>query len=196
MTTPRPRVSTKQTPNDLLETIQSICADVPHRRLYLCTGIDEAIIHQLITALDLMDRDDGEITLTLNSAGGSAYDALALYDALKLARNDIKIIGLGAVMSAATLILQAGDVRLLAPNTRFMIHNGSWNLGDAHASVIVSAGKEMEYSNRRYAEILASKAKIDAEAIENLCLKETFLSAQEAVAKGFADDIYTTAWYK
>lgn len=97
-------------------------------------------------------------------------------------------------MSIATLILQAGDERYLAENCEFMIHGGSLNISSEEGAaipqqVLVDMGKQVEKSNRRYCEIMASRSGQTVEKIQNWCKGESFFSAREAVEEGFADDV-------
>lgn len=180
--------------NDALHDIQTTCADVRRRRLYLLEGVEESAVGKLIIALDQMDADaDEPITLFLNTGGGCSYDSLALYDAIRAARSEVKIIGLGSVMSAGLTVLQAGDQRLLASNARLLIHDGSWEQENSHALLVVVRGKEMAYEVERHNRIYAHHTKQPIEKIRKLSAAETYLGAYEAVTWGFADAIYTGA---
>lgn len=180
--------------NDAYERLwytQTSNVDIVRRRLYLSTGVCEEIIHDLIVAVDRMQSEsDEEITLLMNTGGGSFYDALALYDVLRAVKGPTTVVGLGSVMSAGAILLQAGKRRLIAPNCRFMIHHGSWNVGDAHASVVKAIGKEQEYNDNLYCRLLAERATIDTKEIDRLCEKETFMSATDAIKYGFADALF------
>lgn len=189
----KPPTTVKRVKTDAsrLEEILEVGADLKHRTLYFNGYVDEESTLKFIVGLRELERASLKpVTVFLNSPGGSSYDGLAVYDALKSSKCDITIIGTGQVMSMGTIILQGGKRRLLTPEARFMIHHGSWYMGEAHASVVISSGKEMESMNLRYVDILAQRATISASDVDMMCHRETYMSAGEAVQFGFADGIY------
>lgn len=152
--------------------------------------IDEVIVAKLVVALHHLDKTPAPITLFINSPGGAAYDSFALYDELMMAESEVQTIGIGHVMSAAVPIFLAGKRRVLSPNCRLMIHNGSWDIGEAHSSVVIAKGHEQWVTNKQYAQIIADRSGAKIKRIMKLCDQETYLSAQEAIAEGFADGLY------
>lgn len=128
------------------------------------------------------------ITLSINSPGGSVFDALAIYNAVKQhpAKVTVKVLGLAA--SAASLVTMAGDKIVMPENAFMMIHNpmaGFFGNADAMremADVIDKIG----------ASLVATYAQRTGQAedkIRELLAAETWLDAQEALALGFADEI-------
>jgi ATP-dependent protease ClpP protease subunit len=160
------------------------------RRLYLLGEIDDDTLHHFIPAFQILDSTEGAINIVLASPGGSEAVGWAVYDTIKLARNPVIIDGYGGVYSIAASIMQAGGYRRLAPNCRFMIHNGTVTMGsEVGTNEFVNMGQEAEKNNQKYHRILAERSGRTTEEIADFCRNESFFSAQEAIAKGFADGL-------
>lgn len=177
--------------NEALWEVQHVHADMRRRHLYLFGDVEAEIIAKLMTALIQMNAEsDAPIILFINSQGGSTYDSLAFYDALMVSRAPVTIVGLGSVMSAATVIFQASKRRLISKNTRFMVHDGSWDVGDAHAKVLISCGKEMKALSVHAHKLFAERSGQPEYKIRKLFEEESYLTAEETIAWGFADELY------
>lgn len=112
--------------------------DVQNRTIYLGSamydegggesGVDFFMAEKFIKALHLLDvaapAKDKPITIIMNNPGGDWYHGMAIYDAIKQCENHVVIKMYGYAMSMGSIIPQAGDERLMAPNSRFMIHYG------------------------------------------------------------------------
>lgn len=137
---------------------------------------------------DLKAIDTPKITVSINSPGGAVFDALPIYNAL--IRHDAEITTRveGLAASAASVITMAGDRVVMPENAFLMIHNPwSFSIGDANemrqqADLLdkVSASLISTYRNKTGMEDSEIAAMLDA---------ETWLSAEEAVEFGFADEI-------
>jgi ATP-dependent protease ClpP protease subunit len=158
------------------------------RKIYLVGDICDAILGMFLPAFQILDSTDGAIQIVLSSPGGSEPAGWAIYDAIRLARNPVIIDGYGSVFSIAALIFQAGLYRRLAPNCRFMIHNGSVLIdGGIGANEAVGMGEEVKKNNHRYAKAIQDRSNLTFREVEDLCRAETFLSAEETIKMGFAD---------
>lgn len=143
-----------------------------------------------------IDSTKGPITIVLSSEGGIESAGYAIFDVIREAQNETTIKGYGAVMSIAAAILQAGTKRLLAPYCRFMIHNGTVPLpvkaGDEiDTTKLIYKAKEAEAMNEIYYDILARRSLLDTEEVADLCERDTYYSAEQAIEAGFADDLTT-----
>lgn len=167
-------------------------ADFRRRLIYLHGEIETDTATKLITNLHVIDETDGPIHVHLNSVGGDVGAGMAIYDALRCARNEVIIEGSGEVASMATIVLQAGDKRILTPETRLMVHNvyvemtGLQRMDSTYFAVYA---KEISELSVRYYSILAEHTELSARRLKAMCQRETYLSAAEAVAMGFADEI-------
>lgn len=114
------------------------------------SGVDFKMAEYAIKGLMLLEAAVPEggkpITIILNNPGGSEYHGMAIYDAIKSCRNQVIIKVFGYAASMGSLILQAGDKRMMAPNSRFMIHYGTWGTYDHPKTVYknVEEGKRWD----------------------------------------------------
>lgn len=199
---PRPRIQSRRSDEELeseadidLSDGEVACLN-SDRRIFLCGSIDEDKLAPFMVALRALDSEPGKaspITIVLSSEGGSENAGYAMYDAIRACRNPVIIEGYGAVMSIAALVLQAGSSRLLSPESRFMIHNGTIGLGRLDQRTLVSVGKETARNNKRYYRVLAEHSGLSQKKVEQYCDRETYLSAEQAVGLGFADAIIQPA---
>jgi ATP-dependent Clp protease protease subunit len=106
--------------------------DIDNRIIYIFDDIDESMAENVVMSLQHLSLTEGQITIMINSQGGSVSDMFAIYDAMRACPNHIITVGIGEVCSAAGLLLVAGDKRLAAPCTMFMAHNvsGGYNDGE------------------------------------------------------------------
>lgn len=186
MSTRRPYASE----DDALSTILMNGADVTRRRLYLCGEIEETSAYRLIVALQTIDETDGPITLVMNTCGGLCEEGFAIYDTIKFARNDVYIVGFGQVASMGTIIMQAGDKRLLSTECDFMIHDVLVTSTDGMSLQQVNTlNKNLQRMQDRGNRILSAGSGQGLNQIKGWCREETTFSAQEAVQAGFADSI-------
>lgn len=164
--------------------------NVDTRTIYLFGAIDEETSYKLFVALDQLERVSGEITIILNSPGGEVHNGFAIHDRIKASANPIRIVGFGAVQSAAATILQAGDVRVLSPNARLMIHQPHLS---GHMDVTQEDLKALSAETDALAEIqirlLKPRFKGNLKELRELVDKETFMTPKEAVKYGFADEV-------
>jgi ATP-dependent Clp protease protease subunit len=135
-------------------------------------------------------KPETPLNVYICSPGGQEEVGFAIYDALMAMPNSITTYGYGQVCSIASLIFQAGDRRLLSENSSFMIHNGSVMLPpnldfDDFKQIYVTCLK----NNHRYYEALSKNTHIPISKITEICEKEYFYSADEAVNIGLADSV-------
>lgn len=157
------------------------------------SGTDFQMADNLIKCLHILDQTPGDITIIHNNSGGDWYHCLAIYDAIKLCQNNtiIKVFGYG--MSSGSVILQAADVRLVAPNARIMIHYGEGG-GSGHSLDAVKWGeehkKQMTLLEDLYLEQIKKKhPRFTRRKIQDLLRSDHIMTAQETVDLGLADDI-------
>lgn len=164
--------------------------DLDSRTIYLVGEVEHSMLHRFMSALEVLDSSKGPIRVVLSTPGGSEPDGYAIYDMLRLARNPVLIECYGWVQSIGALILQAGDLRLLSPECRLMVHNGSLDFGQAiNTDTLIAISKEIEFNNKRYVDVLASRSTLPISKIRELVNAETYMSALESVQNGFADGI-------
>lgn len=164
------------------------------RKLYLIGEVDHEMAKQLIVDLQTLDATEGPIVIVMTSAGGNEGAGYAIFDAIRMTHNPVTILAYGEVMSIAALVLQAADNRLLSPECRFLIHNGSVPSGGddegyIDADKLIARAKETIRNNHRYHKLIAHRSGLPLAKIKTFCKQETLFWAEEAVKLGFADGI-------
>jgi ATP-dependent Clp protease protease subunit len=141
---------------------------------------------------NLDHRQPKILTIYINSTGGDLYSAFALIDVMKNSAHTIRIIGIGAVMSAAFLVFASGTKgeRYAAKNTSFMCHQFTSGM-DAKYHDLKAEMKETELLNTKMVEILKTASGLPAAKVKSKLLpaSDVYLTAQETVDYGVADQI-------
>lgn len=182
------------------------------------TGVDTFMAECFIKGMYVLEsKNKTPINIIMNNPGGDWYHGMAIYDAIQNSKSQCSIKVYGYAMSMGSIILQAANHRIMMPNSRFMIHNGTHSYNDMSLPLTKKWVREEERINDDMEEIylksMLNKEKKEGTGylIETLStildkriskkqdirgiLKEmlnfdTILSAKETVALGFADEIY------
>jgi ATP-dependent Clp protease protease subunit len=160
------------------------------------SGLSVADVTRLWSDLIYLENNTSirDVTLFINSSGGDAFSGLALADQIERAKRrgfHITAHASGIIASAAVPVFAAGDVRLAAPGTIFMVHETSlWKWpGRETASDIRSQNELMLLLRERYIGKLAAYSKLDSAKWEELENKTTWFSAETAMEWGLVDRI-------
>lgn len=163
-------------------------------------GTDAGMAERAAKALFLLDSvSSSPITILMNNVGGDEIHGLAIADAISMTRSRVTIKVLGHAMSMGSIILQAADERLLAPNAAVMIHYGSPMLADdsLHAleqqmwsrqCTIFRDDMEQLYLNK----MREVNPKVTLKKVKELLSYGTIFTAADAVKWGLADGILAT----
>lgn len=155
-------------------------------------GMDEiSSLHseRVIKGLALLETKPEEpIKIILNSPGGDVYQGLAIYDAIKRSPCHITIIATGQCMSAASIILQAGDKRVLSKHCIVMIHDGYDSNSGTPAHVLKWAKFGLKINDMMY-DIYTEGAGHNSGYWKRKCQEDYILTAEQALAEGLADEI-------
>jgi ATP-dependent Clp protease protease subunit len=151
-------------------------------------GVANVITAQLLH-LDAAD-DDKEISLYINSPGGSMNAMFAIYDAMQFIRAPVATYCSGLAASAAAVILAGGTAgrRHALPNARVLIHQPHGGAQGQSVDIEIQA-REMAFLRRRMHEILAFHTGQTIERIEKDTDRDYILGADEAVAYGLVDHV-------
>jgi len=148
-----------------------------------------------ITAKQLVNEINAlkvnRITVAINSPGGDVFDGIAIYNALKMHDATIAVRVDGLAASIASIIAMAGDEITMADTAYMMIHN-PWSIEVGEADAM---RKTADLLDKLTGTLLATYAKRtggNTEEIQNMMNAETWMTADEAVASGFADSILKT----
>ena len=161
-------------------------------RIIILTGeIDDVnsniVVGQLLY-LDSLNHDD--ISLYINSPGGSVTAGMAIYDTMNFIKSDVSTICIGLAASMAAFLLSSGQKgkRYCLPNSEVMIHQP---LGGAkgQATEIKIAAERILKLKDKLNKILAKNTGKDLKVIENDTERDYFLSAEEALEYGLIDKV-------
>ncbi|NIZ19206.1 ATP-dependent Clp protease proteolytic subunit [Entomospira culicis] len=156
----------------------------------IADNMADAIVAQL---LFLQSQDaDKDISMYINSPGGSVTAGLAIYDTMQLLKCDVATYCMGQAASMAALIFAGGSAgkRYCLPSSRLMIHQPWGGAGGQALDVSVQA-KEILRLKKLMHQYLAHHSKKSEEEIARDMERDFFMSAQEAVAYGLADSVLT-----
>lgn len=138
--------------------------------------------------VEALSELEGDITVRINSGGGSVWAGNAIYNALKNHDGKVTIHIDAVAASAASIIAMAGDEIVVSEASFFMIHNAatlSWGNKEVHEKTI----KMLERIDRQAVKLYARKSGMDEEEIAGLMAAETWFDADEAIESGLADRI-------
>jgi ATP-dependent Clp protease protease subunit len=178
---------------EYIATAAELGINVDGRQIYLFGTIKGDMALRLRLQLTVLEAISAKraIKVLIHSEGGDESAGFAMYDMLRSSPCPIWTMGVGAVMSTAALIFQAGDHRQLTPECRTLVHNGSFSFGkgDIQQNHIIDYAKEMHAVNKRYAALIAERAGLPIKKVQGWCRGDKYFSAEEAVANGLADAI-------
>jgi len=164
------------------------------RIVMLGQPVDDAIANRLSAQLLLLSAEDpkADISLYINSPGGSVSAGLAVYDVMNLIPNDVSTLAMGLAASMGQFLLSAGKKgkRYSLPNARVLMHQGSAGIGGTTADIEIQA-ENLEYTNQLMNTLIAehtgqTKATVDADS-----LRDRWFTAQQALDYGFIDAVVT-----
>lgn len=162
------------------------------RIIFIGSEIADHMANVVIAQLLFLKMEDPkkDIHLYINSPGGHITAGLAIYDTMKSLHCAINTYCIGQAASMGALLLSAGTKgkRFALPNSRIMIHQPWGGIGGTSADIAVQA-KEIIYMKQRLAEILAVCCGQPIEKIKEDSERDYFMSAEEAVAYGLADEV-------
>jgi len=162
------------------------------RIIFLGSGINEDIANLIVAQLLHLESDDPDkdISLYVNSPGGSVYAGLAIYDTMQFIKPDVQTICVGIAMSMGALLLAGGaeGKRMTLPNSKILIHQVSSGF-EGQATDIEIHANEIIDTRRRLDKILAKHTKQDLEKITHDTERDYFMSSDEARDYGIVDKV-------
>ena len=163
------------------------------RIIFLGVQVDDASANDIMAQLLVLESldPDRDITMYINSPGGSFTSLMAIYDTMQYVRADIQTVCLGQAASAAAVILAAGTKgkRLALPNSRILIHQPATEGGYGQSSDLEIQAKEILRIRSLMEEMLASDTGQDVARVSRDIERDKYLTAIEAKEYGIVDDI-------
>lgn len=163
------------------------------RIVFLGGGVDDDMANLIIAQLLFLESEDPkkEISLYINSPGGSVSAGLAILDTMNHVKPDVSTVCVGMAASAAAVILSAGakGKRYALPNAEVMIHQ-PWGGAQGQATDIEITAKHILATRDRLNKILAKNTGQPLEKIERDVDRDYFMMADEAKKYGIIDQVY------
>ena len=165
------------------------------RIVFIGQPIDDDIANLVVAQLIHLESDDPDkdISVYVNSPGGSLHAGLAIYDAMQYVRPDVQTLCYGMAMSAGSLILTGGakGKRLTLPNSRILIHQPSSGFNGQSTDIEIHAREILEL-RALLEEIYARHTDLSREQVHDDMERDRFFSAEQAVEYGLVDRIVTS----
>ncbi|MEA2456299.1 MAG: ATP-dependent Clp protease, protease subunit [Thermoleophilaceae bacterium] len=162
------------------------------RIVFIGQQIDDDIANLVVAQLIHLESDDPDkdISVYVNSPGGSLHAGLAIYDAMQYVRPDVSTLCYGMAMSAASLILAGGakGKRFSLPNSRILIHQPSSGFQGQSTDIEIHA-KEVLELRRLLDEIYSRHTGQSVDQVHDDMERDRFFSAEQAVEYGLVDRI-------
>ena len=163
------------------------------RIIFLGVQIDDASANDVMAQLLTLESadPDRDITMYINSPGGSFTAMTAIYDTMQFVRPDISTVCLGQAASAAAVLLAAGTQgkRMALPNSRIIIHQPATEGGYGQSSDIEIQAKEILRMRSQLEEMIARHSKRGVEQVRKDIDRDKILTAEEAKEYGLVDDV-------
>lgn len=162
------------------------------RIIFIGTPIDDNVSNLIIAQLLFLQMEDvtKEISIYINSPGGSVTSGLAIYDTIQFVKPDVATYCVGQAASMGALLLCAGTKgkRFALPNSRVMIHQ-PWGGIQGAAEDISRHAKEILNMRDRINEILAHHAGQPLDKVQKDTDRDYFMSAEDAKVYGLVDEV-------
>ena len=162
------------------------------RIVFLGTPVDDQIANLIVAQLLHLESEDPDkdISVYINSPGGSVYAGLAIYDTMQFIKPDVQTICVGIAMSMGALLLAGGaeGKRMALPNAKILIHQVSSGFQGQATDIEIHA-KEIIDIRQRLDKIIAKHTKQDYEKVRNDTERDYFMSSEEAKEYGIIDRV-------
>ncbi len=163
------------------------------RVVFLVGPVNDQTANLVVAQLLFLESEnpDKDISLYINSPGGSVYSGMAIYDTMQFVKPDVSTICVGMAASMGAFLLAAGakGKRFALPNSRIMIHQPSGG-SQGQASDIEIQAREILHLRERINKILAEGTGQSVDRIARDTDRDNFLSAEDAVSYGLIDKIF------
>jgi ATP-dependent Clp protease protease subunit len=165
------------------------------RIIFLGTPIDDQVANVVVAQLLHLESVDPEkdVSLYINSPGGSIYSGLAIYDTMNFIKPDVQTMCVGIAMSMGSLLLAGGahGKRSALPNSRILMHQPSSGF-EGQATDIEIQAREVLKIRERVDEIYAKACRKPVEEVHRDMERDRFFKASEAAEYGLIDRVLTS----
>lgn len=165
------------------------------RVIFLVGPVEDHMANLIVAQLLFLESEnpDKDISIYINSPGGSVTAGMAIYDTMKFIKPDVSTLCVGQAASMGAVLLAAGEKgkRFALPNSRVMIHQPLGGFQGQATDIQIHA-QEILKIKKTLNEILADHSGQDLETIEKDTDRDNFMSAQEAADYGLIDEVVSS----
>lgn len=167
------------------------------REIFLVESVNSKSCNELIKELMYLNREDSskEITIYINSPGGSVQDGLAVYDTIMLLDAPVRTVCIGTCASMGAILFLAGSKREMMEHGKIMIHDpafgGNQSIGGKKPHEIQLELDDLNRCREALARIIAERTGKTLDEIYEVTADDTYYSADEAIEFGLATGILT-----
>lgn len=162
------------------------------RIIFLGTQVDEVSANRVCAQLLLLSAEDPrtDISLYINSPGGSVTAGLAIYDTMRLIPNNVSTLAMGFAASMGQFLLSVGErgKRHALPNARIMMHQPSAGIGGTAADIAIQA-ENLEFTKKAIERITAEHTGQSEETISRDGDRDRWFTARQAMEYGMVDRV-------
>ncbi|MFD8477985.1 ClpP family protease [Kitasatospora sp. NPDC059673] len=162
------------------------------RIILLGTQVDEVLANRVCAQLLLLSAEDPrtDISLYINSPGGSVTAGLAIYDTMRLIPNDVSTLAMGFAASMGQFLLTVGAAgkRFALPNARIMMHQPSAGIGGTASDIAIQA-ENLEFTKQAIERITAAHTGQSEETIARDGDRDRWFTAEQALEYGMVDQV-------
>jgi ATP-dependent Clp protease, protease subunit len=162
------------------------------RVIFLVGPVNDMTANLVVAQLLFLEAEnpDKDISLYINSPGGSVTAGMSIYDTMQFIKPDVSTLCIGQAASMGAFLLAAGTKgkRFSLPNSRVMIHQPSGGFQGQSSDIQIQA-KEIMYLREKLNAILANHTGRSAEEIDRDTERDNFMSAEESVKYGMIDKV-------
>src|SRR5580692_10814555 len=163
-----------------------------HRIIVLGSEVDDKVANRICAQLLLLSAEDprSDISLYINSPGGSVSAGLAMYDTMRLIPNDVSTLAMGLAGSMAQFLLCAGTrgKRYSLPHAQVLMHQGSAGFGGTSADIEIYA-EQLDRTGQTMIRLTAEHTGQPVATVQRDSLRDRWFSAAEALEYGLIDHI-------
>jgi len=167
-----------------------------HQRIVvLGQEVDDPIANRICAQLLLLSAEDprSDISLYINSPGGSVSAGLAIMDTMRLIPNEVSTLAMGLAASMGQFLLSAGTPgkRYALPHARVLLHQGSAGIGGTAVDIEIQAD-DLRHTRDTVLGLIAEHTGQDRETVERDSRRDRWFSAEDALAYGFVDQVISS----
>ncbi|MGN6188248.1 MAG: ATP-dependent Clp endopeptidase proteolytic subunit ClpP [Conexibacter sp.] len=162
------------------------------RIVFLGQAVDDDVANLIVAQLLHLESEDPEkdVSLYINSPGGSVYAGLAIYDTMRFIKPDVRTICFGVAMSMGSLLLMGGTAgkRMALPNARILIHQPSGGFQGQASDIEIHARETLEL-RRHIDELYAQHTGQSVERVHDDMDRDRYFTAEQAGEYGLIDRV-------